>query len=439
MQAVTQEVDPETFYAAGRQLFDLAGSIYDAFQLNAEALGATVSMAGSDDDGTAWAASYDERVGDLLGAANDLTVALENYGGVIIQAGYNHAVAEHNATPGAGAPPVKPEEPLSVAGALSAPPSAGGPGTGLVEMLGLLEKIGVPVPDGDTAKLDKAAQTWNQLATAQQVSRAGEVLEDNAKRFSDTKSPEIDIIAKDLRELRDSARAIVSGCTELSQSCTDYHGALDELRASLKGILEDLATELATTAAIAVAASFITFGAGAVAGTAKAAHTIKKFAGIVRTAVSSWKVSKNISKGVKRAHDISGMRRRLERIKNLGRKTGKPGPKTGPGVKSGPGKPLSTTRAQMEAKYKHAQDFGVTEPRGKAGFEAFEQAVKRQVEDPATMHINGTYRGNPAILNYNPNNGLVVVQSPAGEFISGWRVSPGQAGNILNQGKLGGG
>jgi hypothetical protein len=100
---------------------------------------------------------------------------------------------------------------------------------------------------------------------------------------------------------------------------------------------------------------------------------------------------------------------------------------------------LTTSRAQIESKYKHAADFGVTEPRGKAGFEAFENAVKQHVDDPATMHINGTYRGEPAILNYNSNNGLVVVQSPTGEFISGWRVSPAQATNILNQGKLGGG
>ena len=47
--------------------------------------------------------------------------------------------------------------------------------------------------------------------------------------------------------------------------------------------------------------------------------------------------------------------------------------------------------------------------------------------------------GNPAILNYNPSTGTVVVQSPTGEFVSGWRVSQAQAANILNQGKLGGG
>ncbi|MBP1819327.1 PPE domain-containing protein [Mycobacterium sp. OAE908] len=114
-------------------------------------------------------------------------------------------------------------------------------------------------------------------------------------------------------------------------------------------------------------------------------------------------------------------------------------PQLGPGVKLAPETPLIIARSQIEAKFKHAQDFGVTEPRGKAGFDAFENAVQEQVSDPATMHIAGTYRGDPAILNYNPSTGTVVVQSPTGEFISGWRVSQAQATNILNQGKLGGG
>jgi hypothetical protein len=141
-----QDVDPETFYLVGKRLFELAGDMYDAFEVNVKILAETGAMAGSDDAGTAWATSYDQRVGEVLGAVDDLTVAMENYGGVVIQAGYNHAIAEHNATLGAGAPPVKPPEPASVAGVLSAPPSAGGPGKGLVDdALGL---VGVPVPDG---------------------------------------------------------------------------------------------------------------------------------------------------------------------------------------------------------------------------------------------------------------------------------------------------
>lgn len=316
-----QDVDPETFYGVGARLFELAGDMYDAFQVNVTMLGETGAMAGSDDAGTAWAASYDARVGEVLGAVNDLTLALENYGGVIIQAGYNHAVAEHNATPGAGAPPVKPPEPVSVAGVLSAPPSAGGPGKGLIDnAIGLADQVGVPVPDGDTEKIDKAAQAWDRLATVYQTKTVVEALEVNARRFSDTKSPEVELIGRDLLELRDATKAILDSCAELSKSCNDYRTALDELRNSIGGILEDLAIELGATAAIGIAASFVTFGVGAVAATAKAAHTITKFAKIIGLAVASWKMTKNIGKGVQKIADIAKVRKQLERIKNLGRK-----------------------------------------------------------------------------------------------------------------------
>ncbi|WP_264010069.1 hypothetical protein [Mycolicibacterium doricum] len=73
----------------------------------------------------------------------------------------------------------------------------------------------------------------------------------------------------------------------------------------------------------AVAASFVSFGVGAVAGTAKAAHSITKYAQMITGAIASWKISKNISKGVKKVHDIAGVRQKMQRIKNLGRK-GKP-------------------------------------------------------------------------------------------------------------------
>jgi Colicin D len=101
--------------------------------------------------------------------------------------------------------------------------------------------------------------------------------------------------------------------------------------------------------------------------------------------------------------------------------------------------PLQTDRAQIEAKYKHAADFGVTDPRGSAGFDNFDSAVKQVVDDPATLHIQGTFRGQPAILNYNPDSGLCVIQSPDGKFISGWKLDPEQAANVTSRGTLGGG
>lgn len=306
---MTQDVDPETFYLVGKRLYELAGQMYDAFAVNVAILGETGAMAGSDDAGTAWAASYDARAREILDAVNDLTVAMENYGGVVIQAGYNHAMAEHNATPGAGAPPTRPPEPASVAGVLTAPPSAGGPGEGLIDnALGLVDQIGVPVPDGDTDKVDKAAQAWDRLATVYATKTVPEALDVQAGIFSNTSTPEVEYIGKDLGELREAAKEILAACSELSQSCKDYRAALDDLRNQLKGILNDLAVELAATAAIGIAASFVTFGVGAVAATAKTAHTITKFAGIIRTAIAGWKISKNISSGVKKAQDIAGAR-----------------------------------------------------------------------------------------------------------------------------------
>lgn len=191
---MTQDVDPETFYASGRQLLDLAGSLYRAFHAGTTALGQATAMAGSDDDGTAWARSYDTRVNEVLGAVNELTVAMQNYGGVMLQAGYNHAIAEYNATVGRkGPPPVRPTEPPSTAGVLTAPPSAGGPGQGLLDnALGLVEQLGVPVPDGDTGKLDKAAQTWAVMATVHQTTAVVDALASSAERFADTSSPEVD-------------------------------------------------------------------------------------------------------------------------------------------------------------------------------------------------------------------------------------------------------
>jgi hypothetical protein len=433
-----QDVDVETYYAIGRGLFAKAGKLYDAFNANVTILGGTGSMAGTDDAGKAWATSYDERVNEVLGAVNDLSKAMENYGGVVIQAGYNHAVAEYNATPGSPGPaPTKPPEPASSAGVLTAPPSAGGPGRGLVDAIGLMQQVGVPVPDGDTDKVSTAADAWDRLATVYQVKTIAEGLEVDARIFRDAHSPEVDFLVRDLEELRDAMTSVTDGCAELSQSCKDYKAALDDLRTQLEGILEDLAIELAATAAIAIAASFVSFGASAVAGTAKAAHSIRKFAAIITEAVGAWKISKNIATGVKKAKDIAGLRAKLQLFINMGKK-GK-GPQLGPGVKQAAETPLTATRAQIESKFKHAQDFGVTEPRGKSGFDAFEDAIAAQLKDPNTMHISGTYRGNPAILNYNPSTGTVVVQSPTGEFISGWKVSPAQATNIVNSGKLGGG
>jgi len=412
-----QDVDTETFYAVGRGLFEKAGKLYDAFNVNVNLLGGTGSMAGTDHAGKAWATSYDERVKEVLGAVNDLTRALENYGGVVMQAGYNHAVAEHNATPGdLGPAPAMPPEPASTAGVLSAPPSAGGPGRGLVDGIGLMQQVGVPVPDGDTDKVSAAADAWDRLATVYQTKTIADGLEVDARTFRDTHSPEVEYIVRDLGELRGAMTAVTDGCAELSQSCRDYKSALDDLRTQLEGILKDLAIELAVTAAIGIAASFVSFGAGAVAGTAKAAQSIAKFARIISEAVGAWKISKNIASGVKKARDIAGLRAKLQRIINMARK-GKPRP---PSVKIPDTAPKSINGYTRHAEEQIAERDGGIGVRRDALEDAFNNPV-RDVECVVDDHGRVSYR-------YTGENATVVVNE-RGDVITGWATnSTGTAG-----------
>ena len=100
---------------------------------------------------------------------------------------------------------------------------------------------------------------------------------------------------------------------------------------------------------------------------------------------------------------------------------------------------LSASRTQLEAKFKHAADFGVAEGRGASGFDAFGKAVDSFVADSGTVRVVGTYRGSPAILNYNPTTAQVVVQATDGAFVSGWQMSPAQLQNVITNGSLGGG
>ncbi|WP_280465750.1 colicin D domain-containing protein [Nocardia brasiliensis] len=97
---------------------------------------------------------------------------------------------------------------------------------------------------------------------------------------------------------------------------------------------------------------------------------------------------------------------------------------------------LTINPRQLQKMYKHAPDFGVKTPWGSAGKAEYEDALQKHMASSDTQHIQGAYRATPAVLHYNPNTGLVLVQSPSGEFVSGWKVSPAQAANIIRTGSL---
>jgi len=98
-----------------------------------------------------------------------------------------------------------------------------------------------------------------------------------------------------------------------------------------------------------------------------------------------------------------------------------------------------TTERQLQAKFKHAEDFGVTGKFERSTASAFRDAILQHVKDPAHIVIEGKYRGNSAVFHVNPESRLVVIQKTGGQFLSGWKLSAQQLKYVLERGTLGGG
>ena len=56
----------------------------------------------------------------------------------------------------------------------------------------------------------------------------------------------------------------------------------------------------------------------------------------------------------------------------------------------------------------------------------------------STVRVAGTYRGEPAVLNYNVTSRLVVIQDVQGSFVSGWQMSSSQLSTLIKTASLGG-
>ncbi|MFV0490081.1 MAG: colicin D domain-containing protein, partial [Vibrio fluvialis] len=97
---------------------------------------------------------------------------------------------------------------------------------------------------------------------------------------------------------------------------------------------------------------------------------------------------------------------------------------------------VSIDERQLQKKYKHASDFGINGPYNKSNADAYAQAVQGHVSAPSTQQIIGTYRGDPVIHYLDPKSGLNVITDTSGNFLSGWKLNPGQLQNVIGRGSL---
>lgn len=100
---------------------------------------------------------------------------------------------------------------------------------------------------------------------------------------------------------------------------------------------------------------------------------------------------------------------------------------------------LRTPTQQLQSKFKHAADFGVQGNYNGANAVKFRSAINQHINSADVKVIQGTYRGQPVTHYVDPQTGLNVMSNSAGEFLSGWKLSPQQLQHVLTTGKLGGG
>ena len=97
---------------------------------------------------------------------------------------------------------------------------------------------------------------------------------------------------------------------------------------------------------------------------------------------------------------------------------------------------LNATARQLQKKFKHAPDFGITTPWNKAAAAKFKSAINQHINSHGTRRIVGKYRGDDAIHYLDPSTGLNVISNPNGQFLSGWKLGAEQLKNVLRHGGL---
>ncbi|KAA0018528.1 hypothetical protein [Antrihabitans cavernicola] len=235
-------------------------------------------MAGDYENVKPWSAGYDKQASNIAKSFASLANGLWKYGDVLNAAGYNWALANYRAdpNPNKGPAPVQPPRDTGVV-FLDAPvpPSAGGNGDGLDSNIpGLLQHIGLPVPNGDRDKLNVAANAWDVFAKADSVTGAADKIKTIADTFAGIDAPEVQMLTGHLGTLQQGAAMIAKASAQLATPVGEHHTELNTMRGSIEHGEDTLYKELAVTAVIGVVAVALTGGAAALVGGARAGALI---------------------------------------------------------------------------------------------------------------------------------------------------------------------
>jgi Colicin D len=100
-----------------------------------------------------------------------------------------------------------------------------------------------------------------------------------------------------------------------------------------------------------------------------------------------------------------------------------------------PSEGITFAERQLQAKFKHAPDFGVTSNWSASSGADYAQALRDFADAPGTTMIQGTYRGGAANLFVDPEYGRLLVTDPQGGFWTAFgNLSPAKIESIVLRG-----
>lgn len=414
-------------------------------------------MAGTDPAGSGWAAAYDDAAAVTVGVTQDVANGCYQLAALLQQTGFNYGRAESWSTPGLIQAVPDQVAYASCSTVLGAPPSAAGGSSPVPSGWWLVEHaVGYVWPGGHQDKLRAAAAAWS--AAALSIGEATLYVQDALESIASQVSPEVDDAMTACRAMDQHLWDLVAGYRAMAGACSDFAGHIDQAHSDVE---HELISLLEWSAGIQVAGgvlAYFTFGlselgAQGAQATRVGAAVLKvrgiivafiKMAGVLSETITAAsarivEVSRNLKVllgtriSVATAEEVGQLPAVLSTAEKLAQD------QLVAVAKAAKTPKLTMSRQQIEDKFKHAPAFGVTAPKGAAGYDDFATAIKKFVEDPSTTRVVGTYHRMPAVLSYNATTKLVVIQMPDGSFVSGWIMSDKQLKYVLEERSLGGG
>lgn len=95
-----------------------------------------------------------------------------------------------------------------------------------------------------------------------------------------------------------------------------------------------------------------------------------------------------------------------------------------------------TERSLQKGFMKHGADFGLTGNWNPSRAADFSRVVNQHINAAGVQAIEGTWRGANVTHYLDPSSGLNVMVDPAGNFVGGWRLGPGQLQSVMESGRL---